>query len=167
MGLSSTAIWTFGGGLLRDEFDFTEQHIAWAWIALGLAGMAGSTTGLLVQRFGLARVHRLSIMGIAAGTAGLSLTSLSAVAGFVSVAVFGAAYIVSSGAYLIQGIKLLADRPDLGLGIPFLVLALGQSSGAPLFGAVIKHQGMVVALATFSGLALLASLVRPRQLVGS
>jgi len=162
VGLSSTGIWTFGGSILRDEFDFTESNVAWIWVALGLAGISGSMTGILVQRFGILRVHRISIIAMAIGTFALSFTSVSAVFGFVSVAIFGAAYIISSGTFLIQGIKLIPDRPDLGLGIPFLVLALGQSTGSPLFGALIEARGMLFALAVFSLVALISSFIHLR-----
>ena len=163
MGSSSTAIWTFGGSLLRDEFNFTQRDIAWIWVALGLAGVAGAMTGAFVQRFGLLRVHRMSLLGMAAGIIGLSFTSISAAFAFASVALFGASYITSSGAYLIQGIRLLPERPDLGLGIPFLILASGQSAGAPLFGALLTGWGAGVALAAFAGVALLAGSIRPRH----
>lgn len=73
---------------------------------------------------------------------------------------FGAAYIVSSGVYLIQGINLFTDRPDLGLGIPFLVLALGQTAGTPLFGAVLENAGVTVALCAFALAAGMAMLPR-------
>jgi len=162
MGLSSTAIWTFGGSLLRDEFDFTQTDIAWIWVALGLAGVAGAMTGVFVQRFGLVRVHWVSLAGMAAGMIGLSFTSVSVVFAFISVALFGASYITSSGAFLIQGIRLLPDRPDLGLGIPFLILAAGQSAGSPLFGALLSGWGAGVALAAFAGVAVLSGCIRPR-----
>ena len=161
MGLSSTAVWTFGGSLLRDEFNFTQADIAWIWVALGLAGVAGAMTGVFVQRFGLARVHWVSLAGMAAGMIGLSFTSVSVAFAFVSVALFGASYITSSGAFLIQGIRLLPDRPDLGLGMPFLILASGQSAGSPLFGALLTGWGMGVALAVCAGAALLSAWIRP------
>lgn len=161
MGLSSTAVWTFGGSLLRDEFNFTQTDIAWIWVTLGLAGVAGAMTGVFVQRFGLARVHCVSLAGMAAGMIGLSFTSVSVAFAFISVALFGASYITSSGAFLIQGIRLLPDRPDLGLGIPFLILASGQSAGAPLFGALLTGWGMGVALAVCAGAALLSAWIRP------
>lgn len=163
MGLSSTAIWTFGGSLLRDEFNFTQTDIAWIWVALGLAGVAGAMTGVFVQRFGLVRVHWISLAGMAAGMIGLSFTSISVAFAFISVALFGASYITSSGAFLIQGIRLLPDRPDLGLGMPFLILASGQSAGSPLFGALLSGWGAGVALAAFAGVALLSGCIRPRH----
>jgi predicted MFS family arabinose efflux permease len=163
MGLSSTAVWTFGGSLLRDEFDFTQSDIAWTWVALGLAGVAGAMTGVFVQRFGLVRVHWVSLVGMAVGMIGLSFTSVSVAFAFISVALFGAAYITSSGAFLIQGIRLLPDRPDLGLGIPFLILAAGQSAGSPLFGTLLSGYSAFVALAVFAGVALLSAGIRPRH----
>jgi predicted MFS family arabinose efflux permease len=163
MGLSSTAIWTFGGSLLRDEFNFTQSDIAWIWVALGLAGVTGAMTGVFVQRFGLVRVHCVSLAGMAAGMIGLSFTSVSVAFAFISVALFGASYITSSGVFLIQGIRLLPDRPDLGLGIPFLILASGQSAGSPLFGALMTGWGAGMALAVFACVALLSACIRPRH----
>jgi len=161
MGLSSTAIWTFGADILRGEFGFTEAHIAWAWVALGAAGISGSLTGVLTHRFGTARVHGFSLLGIAIGTLGLAMGSLSTVYATAAMCVFGAAYIVSSGALLIQGIELLADRPDLGLGIPFLVIALGQTVGTPLFGFTLDALGVATALVAFAAAACVAIFVRP------
>lgn len=160
MGLSSTAIWTFGADILREEFSFTDALIAWAWIALGAAGISGSLTGLLTNRFGTRRVQGLALSGMAVGTAGLLAAYFSPAFGFAAMSLFGAAYIVSSGTYLIQGIDLLPDRPDLGLGIPFLVLALGQSVGTPLFGAVLNLTGATFALTAFAAVACIAS-IRP------
>jgi predicted MFS family arabinose efflux permease len=164
MGLSSTAIWTFGADILRGEFGFTDAHVAWAWIALGAVGVSGSLTGVLVDRFGTGWVHGLSLLGMATGTLGLAATSASVVYGFAAMSLFGASYIVSSGAFLIQGIKLLPGRPDLGLGVPFLVLALGQAVGNPLFGATLDRAGVVSALVAFAAAACLAILIRPKGL---
>ncbi|PWB30349.1 MFS transporter, partial [Pseudomonas sp. NDM] len=47
---------------------------------------------------------------------------------------------------MLQGISLMADRPDLGLGIPILLLALGQNAGTPIFGVVQEAAGAIDAL---------------------
>ena len=100
---------------------------------------------------------------MAVGTIGLAAASFSTAYGFAAMGLFGAAYIVSSGTYLIQGINLLPDRPDLGLGIPFLVLALGQSVGTPLFGTLLNLTGTTFALTAFAATACVASVIRTRS----
>ncbi|MGO2489449.1 MAG: MFS transporter [Pseudomonas taetrolens] len=161
MGLSSTAIWTFGADILRNESGFTDSNVAWTWIALGAAGISGGLTGILTHRYGKQRVHRFALLGMVIGTIGLATASFSAAYGFAAMGVFGAAYIVSTGAYLIQGIDLLPDRPDLGLGIPFLVLALGQTAGTPLFGATLAAAGVLNALLIFAAAACVAIAIYP------
>lgn len=162
MGVSSTAVWSFGANILRGDFDFGAAQIAWTWIALGIAGLSGSVTGLLTNRFGTRRVLAFALLAMAAGTLGLVAASLSTINAFVAISLFGVAYITASGVYLIQGIDLLPDRPDLGLGIPFLALALGQAAGAPLFGAVQEAIGTTVAIVLFSAVACLAIVFRPQ-----
>jgi len=163
MGLASTAIWTFGADILRSEAGFSDQSIAWAWIVLGAAGISGCMTGVFTGRFGVVRIQHLALAGIALGTLGLSAASISAGSGLVAMCLFGAAYIVSSGVYLLQGIRLFPDRPDLGLGIPFLVLALGQTAGTPVFGAVLEAAGVIVALCVFAAAACAAMVLCPRD----
>ena len=162
MGVSSTAVWSFGANILRGDFDFDAAQIAWTWIALGIAGLSGSVTGLLTNRFGTRRILACALLAMAAGTLGLVAASLSTVFAFVAISVFGAAYIIASGVYLIQGIDLLPGRPDLGLGIPFLVLALGQAAGAPLFGGIQEAIGTTATVALFSAVACLAIVCRPQ-----
>ncbi|WP_181295271.1 MFS transporter [Pseudomonas sp. Q2-TVG4-2] len=161
MGLSSTAIWTFGADILRGEFGFTDANIAWAWIALGTAGITGSLTGVLTNHYGKRRIQTFALLGMALGTIGLSTSSFSPAYGFAAMGIFGAAYIISSGAYLIQGIDLLPDRPDLGLGVPFLVLALGQTAGTPLFAATLSAVGVLNALFAFAAAACFAIAIYP------
>ncbi|QXI18038.1 MFS transporter [Pseudomonas hamedanensis] len=163
MGLASTAVWTFGADILRRQSGFTEAAIAWAWIVLGVAGLGGGFTGVLTRRFGIARIHGLALLGIALGTLALAAAAVAPLYGFAALCLFGAAYIVSSGAYLIQGIGLFPDRPDLGLGIPFLVLALGQTAGTPLFGTLLEATGVFTALMACAVAACCAIFLRPNQ----
>ncbi|MBV4484753.1 MFS transporter [Pseudomonas sp. SWRI153] len=161
MGMASTAIWTFGADILRSEAGFTDQSIAWTWILLGAAGISGCVTGVLTGRFGVARIQHLALAGIALGTLGLAGASLSPLYALAAMCLFGAAYIVSSGVYLLQGINLFPDRPDLGLGIPFLLLAIGQTVGTPVFGAVLETAGVIVALSVFAAAACVAMVLSP------
>jgi predicted MFS family arabinose efflux permease len=152
MGASSTAIWTFGADMLRNELSFSAARIATAWITLGLGGVAGSSTGILVARFGIGVIHPMALLGIALCYGMLAAATVAPLLAFAAMALFGAAYIISSGVLLIRGTALLLDRPDLGLGIPFLAIAVGQTVGAPLFGAVLDRAGPWAALALFGAI---------------
>ncbi len=160
MGASSTAIWTFGADILRDELAFAETRIALAWVVLGAAGILGSATGLLTGRYGVGCVHRLALLGMALGTVGLAAATKAPVLAFAAMGLFGATYIISTGALLIQGIACLPYRPDLGLGIPFLAIAAGQTVGAPLFGAVLESMGSGTALLSSAAVACMAMVWR-------
>lgn len=83
----------------------------------------------------------------------LSAATIIPLLSFPAMLLFGAAYIISSGVLLIRGTSLLPDRPDLGLGIPFLAVAIGQTVGAPLFGAVLDMTNTRFALSLFAAVA--------------
>jgi predicted MFS family arabinose efflux permease len=127
------------------------------------SGICGSLTGVLTNRFGTAHVHGCALFGISISTLGVTATAFSPVFAFATMGLFGAAYIVATGVFLIQGIKLMPDRPDLGLGIPFLSLALGQAIGTPLFGAAMNAIGTLGALAMFAAAACVAIFFKPRR----
>ncbi|MBO1073727.1 MFS transporter [Roseomonas marmotae] len=153
MGASSTAVWTFGADLLRAELSLSEWHVAFAWIMLGFGGLVGSSTGILVKRFGIGPVHRLALLGMALCYGMLVVAASAPLLALAAMSLFGAAYIVSSGVLLIRGTFLLPDRPGLGLGIPFLAIAVGQAIGAPVFGAVLDSAGAGTALSMFAAMA--------------
>ena len=83
---------------------------------------------------------------------GLTAAPLAPMMAFGVMGLFGVAYIVSSGAFLLWGIALFSDRPDFGLGLPFLMVALGQTAGAPLFGIVLDAAGSGTALLSFAAI---------------
>ncbi|WP_462381836.1 MFS transporter [Pseudomonas sp. Marseille-QA0892] len=163
MGLASTAVWTFGADVLRAQYGFSNGEIAGVWIILGVAGISGSLTGVLTNRFGSHRIHGIALVAMAIGTLMLAMTSVAVPFAYGAMALFGGAYIVSSGTYLIQGIELLPDRPDLGLGVPFLLIALGQTAGTPLFGMVLAQAGTLAALTAFAAAGCAAIFIRPRR----
>ena len=161
MGAASTAIWTFGASIMRDDIGIADARIAFAWIVLGAAGVAGAGTGLLTARLGIGPVHRLALFAMALSLIGLATATGVPPLAFAVMALFGVAYIVSSGAFLLWGITLFPDRPDFGLGLPFLMLALGQTAGSPLFGSVWEAAGGATALWSFAALMGLSAFWTP------
>ena len=72
MGAASTAIWTFGANIMRNDLGFADGRIALAWSVLGAAGLVGAGSGVLTLRFGIGPVHRFALLGMALALIGLT-----------------------------------------------------------------------------------------------
>ena len=73
---------------------------------------------------------------------------------------FGLAYIMITGVYLVWGVSALAERPATGLMIGFLTIAIGQTAGAPVFGLLMDVLSPDYAVLIFTGLAFTAGLAK-------
>ena len=158
-GVASTAVWTFGADVLH-EAGRSGTGVALAWTAIGVAGFAGAWAGDLIARHGIDVVHRAGLAAL-----GLAILAFPFAAGTVASAVtaallFGAVYVLLTGVYLVWGVAALAARPARGLALAFWALALGQVSGAPLYGALAAATSTTTASLAFAALAFGAVLVR-------
>jgi len=167
MGAASTSVWTFGADLLQRSFQFADQHVAYAWVVLGAAATLGAITGVLTDRFGVAFVHRIALLAMALTLCALTQAGLPHALAYGAMGLFGAAYIVSTGAFLLWGISLFPDRPDIGLGIPFLVMALGQAMGAPAYGVLWDQVGVTAALFSAAVVMAVGAYWRPTGKTGA
>ena len=160
LGLASTAIWSFGGQLVSQSLDRGPTGPTILWSCIGAGGMWGAWAGTLVSPFGLGHVNVVfcSILAatIVAVGSGASIIGLVLVGG----ALFGAAYVMLTGIYLVWGVRALPDQPATGLKIGFLTIAIGQTAGVPLFGLLMGGVGVQTAIVTFGTLALLAGMIR-------
>lgn len=163
MGLASSAVWTFGRDLLGGVGGMSPTASAIAWILLGVCGLVGAVTGDAVSRLGLRAAWTLSMLVLAAVTIAFALVPGLLPAAWTAAAVFGAVYIVLTGLLLLWGTELRPDDPAAGVGLGFLVLALGQALGAPLVGVLITAAGAVPAFAVAAAAAALGALVLPRR----
>lgn len=158
MGASSTALWSFGGENAKMRLDWSTQGAGLLWIAIGAAGIFGAAAGCLTARLGINTVHRFFLVALAVsiGMAGLSFTtpSLTLIGG----ALFGMAYVMLTGVYLVWGTATLPGRPATGLMAGFLAIAIGQTTGAPLFGLLMGHVSLQTAVLVFSGLGMASGL---------
>ena len=168
MGAASTAIWTFGADILREDLQFDDEGIAFAWLVMGAAGLLGVATGPGANRFGIAAVHRSSLALMALAMLALAAAPVAEMLPHVAMGLFGAGYIVSCGALLLWGIiALFPQRPDLGIGLPFLLIAIGQTIGAPLFGAALDAAGTPLALAAAGAALAAAAIPAPARVLGA
>lgn len=162
MGVSSAAVWTFGRDILVTEGRMSEQASTVAWIVLGAFGIAGAAAGDLAGRCGIARSWTATMLTLAAATALIAVAPGSVPTAWAAAAVFGAAYIGLTGLLLIWGTRLYSETPAAGVGLAFLVIALGQAGGAPAIGALAEAAGAPVAFLAAALIAVVGCFVRPR-----
>jgi predicted MFS family arabinose efflux permease len=158
MGLASSAVWTFG----RDVVQAGSTVATVMWSLIGLAGMLGAFSGHLTGSLGLRTAWPVVLVLLAAATAALALWPASAVLTLLSAAVFGASYIALSGLLLVWSTRIHPDRPATGVGLSFLLIAVGQAVGAPLVGVVIDRAGHLTAFLGCAAVGLLAAIPRCR-----
>jgi predicted MFS family arabinose efflux permease len=163
MGASSAAVWTFGRDILVSQGQLSEQASTIAWITLGAFGVAGAATGDLAERFGIARSWTTIMLTLAASTALLALFPGITLVAWVAAAVFGAAYIALTGLLLLWGTRIYTDTPAAGVGLAFLVVALGQAGGAPAIGAIAEAFSAQIAFLAAALIAVLGCFIRPRS----
>lgn len=155
MGFASAAYWTFAGEVVTEVGALSRDVAGMTWLVLGLAGLFGAAAGDLIQRFGINAVHRGSLIALAAATILLVTAPADLPAVLLSAALFGAAYIMLTGVYLVWGVRVYADRPAIGLGLPFLMIAVGQVAGAPVAGLLAGAASYTAAFTVFAAVAIL------------
>jgi len=117
MGASSTAIWSFGSQLVAIRLGWSNSGAGLLWIAIGAAGIAGAGAGSLVARFGIDRMHWTFLGAMAAGILSVGSESTTPALTISGGILFGVAYIMLTGVYLVWGVSALPDRPATGLVI--------------------------------------------------
>ncbi|GAB2797642.1 YbfB/YjiJ family MFS transporter [Halomonas shantousis] len=163
MGFASTACWVFAGEVVVEVGGLSKGSVSLVWVAMGAAGLLGGAAGDLIRHLGVTVVHRFFLVMLAAATLGLALFPASLAMVLISAALLGVAYMMLAGTYLVWGVNVYADRPAVGLGLPFLMIAVGQVIGAPVAGALMGSTSSLFTFAVFACMALvtMAATYRP------
>lgn len=166
MGAATAAVWVFGQDVLIDSGGQSQFTATVAWSALGLCGLLGAAAGDIAHRVGLRAVWGSSAALIVLATAVIGVLPGEAALTVVASGAFGAAYIGMSGLILISAAATYHQHPAAGVGLAFLMLALGQSIGGSLVGGLLGWAGAAAAFAAAAGVAVLSAVLAPRHLVG-
>ena len=163
MGLSSVAVWTFGRDLVTTVGGVGPLVSTSMWTVLGAAGIVGALGGDLVERAGLARSWTSVMTIMAASTVLLALAPGSTTAIFAAASVFGASYIVLTALVLLWSIRLYPERAAIGVGLGFLMIAVGQAIGAAVAGILADATSVTAPFLICAALGLLGAFVRPTR----
>ncbi|ONI85001.1 hypothetical protein ALI22I_31645 [Saccharothrix sp. ALI-22-I] len=160
-GAGSALIWTFGPLLATESGSVSADRVGWLWIALGVGGMLGALTGVVVERWGRRGGWVLCAGVLALAGAGLawSVVAVSAWAAYAGMAFFGAGYMGLSGVLVLWARQVWPDATGAGTSVLFIALAIGQALGSAGFGIIrdAVSPGPLALLA--AGLCVLGGLV--------
>lgn len=162
MGAASAAGWTFGQDLLTTVGGHTPTFSTISWIVLGASGLLGAAAGDLAARLGLGRAWAALMIAMSVSVGALAAAPQNAVVALLGSAVFGAVYIALTGLLLVWGIEVFDGEPARGVGLVFLVLALGQAAASPLLGLVADRATLTTAFWLAAAVAALGAFARPR-----
>lgn len=154
MGAASTALWSFGGAIAQQRLGWMTEQVGLLWTVIGAAGVFGAGAGWLTSRFGINWVHWLSLSALAASVVVVGLPFTTTTLTLAGGVLFGAAYVMLTGVYLVWGTEALPERPGTGLTIGFLAISIGQTLGSPLFGLLMDYVSLEVAILSYAILGL-------------
>ncbi|PAD39538.1 MFS transporter [Terribacillus sp. 7520-G] len=136
LGISCSAYWTFSRDFMLQNESVPVYLGEWLWVLIGIAGLLGGTAGAFINKFGLMPAYRISVVALSTSSLLLGTFTDDIMIGFLSPVLFGSSYIFMTGVLIVWGISVFKFSPSFGLGIPFLILALGQAIGS-IFSGVI------------------------------
>lgn len=141
LGISSAAYWTFSRDFIVN-LDSVPAYLGdWLWVIIGLAGLLGGTAGIVINRFGIRNAFRLSTVTLSTASLLLGSWPGSPVVGVLSPFLFGSSYVFITGVLIVWGVSVFRTNPSIGLGLPFLMLALGQAAGSIFSGVIAGSFG--------------------------
>src|SRR5699024_9310947 len=82
---------------------------------------------------------------------------------YVSAGIFGCSYIFLTGVLLVWGIRVFITNASLGIGVPFLILAVGQVIGSILAGWFIGVWGYAPSFILYGIIGMIATLIGPKN----
>lgn len=163
MGFASAVYWTFARDLLIAAGGMSAHTSMLFWTAIGAAGIAGGLAGRLVQHHGLAPVLRTSLASFGIAIAALPLMPGNTPYAFASAALFGAGYIMLTGIYLVWSVAVFKNQPSLGIGLSFMMIAVGQTVGSPVAGAIASNTSMATAFYILGLAGVIGATVGPHK----
>jgi predicted MFS family arabinose efflux permease len=152
VGAGSALIWTFGPLLVTEAGAVDAGQVGWLWIALGVGGLVGPLTGMVVGRLGPRGGWRLFAGVLVLGNVALAVAIRlgTSWAAFTAMAIFGAGYMCLSGVLILWARAAWPTAAGAGTSVLFIALAVGQalgSAGFELARSMAGPVGMVLSAA--------------------
>ncbi|MYL72496.1 MFS transporter [Halobacillus litoralis] len=163
LGVSTAAFWTFSRSFIEITGDYSEWQLSGFWVIIGLFGVLGGFSGCLIERRGLRFSYTLGSLSIGSASTILAVTSENWLLSYLAAGIFGCSYIFLTGVLLVWGIRVFITNASLGIGVPFLLLAVGQVLGSIIAGWFIGTWGYISSFTLYGLIGMVASLMGPNK----
>lgn len=162
-GVSTAIYWTFAKDFISNVGNLSHLTTAIFWILIGLSGIAGGIAGNIIEKLGLVKAYRFTVLVIFLSIIILAFFHSDAIPVYISALFFGSSYVFLTGVLLVWGVRLYPQQSSLGIGLPFLTLALGQIIGSVLGGSLIQWTDYGTAFIVFGSIGLSVTAIKPKD----
>ncbi|MFC3040749.1 MFS transporter [Virgibacillus xinjiangensis] len=166
LGISTAAYWAFSRSFIDVAGNYSDWQLSGFWVTIGLFGVLGGFSGFLIEKRGLSFTYKVGSLSVAIAPILLAAASGSWLLSYVSAGIFGGAYIFLTGVLLVWGIRVFLTNASLGIGIPFLLLAVGQVVGSVLAGWFIEELGYATTFILYGLVGMMAVVMGPKKFAG-
>lgn len=162
-GLATSCYWTFAVDLLYDAGNAEKTRIVF-WSVLGTAGIFGFLAGWLTSNFGLRGSYCVLMVVTAVSIGVLPMIATSNYVIYVSAAVFGLGFIVTTAFLGMWSLRIFNWAPAAGFAMTFFLISLGQGIGPVIIGFCLRNGVDVEWVFGLSGILclFLAFIIPPR-----
>lgn len=162
LGISTAVFWTFAIDLLESTGTYSGWQLPLFWIILGVFGILGGFSGTFIKRLGLHSGYKWGCLIISAANFLLAWRPEQWSVSYLSAALFGISYIFITGLLMVWGIRVFITNASLGIGTPFLLLAVGQVIGSLFAGISIDLVGFSSTFIIYGFMSSISLILGPR-----
>ncbi|SUM81904.1 MFS transporter [Staphylococcus saprophyticus] len=162
LGISTAPFWTFSKSFVQLTGNYSDIALSIFWILIGIFGVVGGISSSIIDKKGIHFAFNFGVIALACASVLLAFTPSIWLLPFVASSLFGLSYIFLTGVLLVWGIKLFVKNASLGIGIPFLLLAVGQVIGSSIAGIVIDILNYQYSFIIFGIIGLIPLLIYPK-----
>ncbi|MGY4688832.1 MFS transporter [Salibacterium sp. K-3] len=164
LGISTSAFWTFSVDFIASTNMYSSEAQSSFWIIIGAFGILGGFSGSLIEKLGLPFAYKWASFVIGTASLLLALFPSQWPLAYLSAALFGASYIFITGVLMVWGIRVFISNASLGIGTPFLLLAVGQVAGSSAAGVLIGSFNFSWTFGIYGGIGILAMILGPKEI---
>src|SRR5699024_9557129 len=133
--------WTFAIDFMETTGAYSGWQLPLFRVILGVFGLLGVFSGSLISHFGFPSAYKCACFIISAPSFVIAWLPDFWFMSYISASFFGISYIFFTGLLMVWGIKVFITNASLGIGTPFLLLAVGQVIGSLFAGVLIDLVG--------------------------